>query len=196
LAFWINLYNALVIHAVIQENVQNSVTESWLGILSFFQRAAYTVGGLRFSLTDIEHGILRDNRGFPYFPGTHFSSNDPRQKLVIHEKDPRIHFALNCASNSCPPIGVYSPESLDIQLDIASKNFIHGDLLINKESKTITISSIFRWYQVDFGDIKGVLEFLINHLDDLADQAWLRNHQSNIRVRYHPYDWSLNRLTM
>ena len=57
LAFWINLYNALVIDAVIQEKIQNSVTESWLGLLAFFQKAAYRVNGLRFSLTDIEHGI-------------------------------------------------------------------------------------------------------------------------------------------
>ena len=74
LAFWINLYNTLVLDGVIQSNVKQSIIESRLGILSFFQNNAYVVNGQRFSLTDIEHGVLRANRGFPYFPGEHGSS--------------------------------------------------------------------------------------------------------------------------
>ncbi len=76
--FWINLYNALVLDAVICFGIQKSVTEGLLGILTFFRRAAYLIGGHRVSLEDMEHGILRGNRGFPYMPGVHFSADDPR----------------------------------------------------------------------------------------------------------------------
>jgi hypothetical protein len=166
LAFWINLYNALVIDAIIQFGILSSVTEKPLGVLSFFQRAAYIINEQRFSLTDIEHGILRGNRGFPYFPGVHFESTDPRKVSVIPAFDPRIHFVLNCASKSCPPIGVYSPDRLDVQLDLASRSFINMDMDVDKVRKTISLSSIFRWYKNDFSERLGILEFLIQYVDD------------------------------
>jgi hypothetical protein len=113
LAFWINLYNLLVIDAVIRLDISTSVTEGWLGVFRFFRRAAYNVNGLRFSLEDIEHGVLRANHGVPYFPGVHFSNDDPRREFVLKKFDPRVHFALNCASRSCPPIAFYEAEKLD-----------------------------------------------------------------------------------
>lgn len=196
LAFWINLYNALVIDAVIQENVKNSVTESWLGILGFFQKAAYLVNGQRFSLTDIEHGVLRGNRGFPYFPGQHFSGIDPRLDSVIPEVDPRIHFALNCASQSCPPIGVYSPEKIQDQLDLAARNFINNDLIINPEANLIHVSKIFQWYLGDFGGIQALPAYLADYLIDPDSKLWIMNNQANLRIKFHPYDWSLNRIRL
>ena len=195
LAFWINLYNALVIDAVIQENVRKSVTESRLGIMAFFQRAAYQINGLRFSLTDIEHGVLRANRGFPYFPGPHFASNDPRRETVIQSFDPRIHFALNCASNSCPPIGVYTPDKIQDQLDLAARNFINSDLVINSNLETISISKIFHWYQDDFGGDSGIISFLMKYIIDQDTKRWLSNNQPSIKIQYHPYDWGLNKIS-
>ena len=193
-SFWINIYNTLVVDAVIQFGVKNSVIETRLGILSFFQKAAYIINGQRFSLTDIEHGVLRGNRGFPYFPGPHFSSQDPRSSAVIYPVEPRIHFALNCASNSCPPIGVYTARGLEGQLELAARNFIQGDLVIDKDQKQISISNIFRWYQVDFGGKQGVIDFLLNHIIDLGDQQWLEENRTKVRLNFHPYDWGLNQL--
>ncbi len=194
LAFWINLYNTLVIDAVIQEGVKTSVTESRLGILSFFQKAAYFINGQRFSLTDIEHGVIRGNHGFPYFPGPHFPSTDPRCNAVIRPIDPRIHFALNCASNSCPPIGVYTPEGLGTQLDLAARNFIQGDLSLDKDRKIVSLSRIFNWYQVDFGGKGGIVDFLLNHIVDPGNQGWLEENRTAVQLNYHPYDWGLNQL--
>jgi Protein of unknown function, DUF547 len=96
LVFWINLYNTLVLDGVIALGVQRSVMERHAGI-TFFRRAAYVVGGWRVSCDDIEHGILRANRGHPFYPGKQFTSSDPRLKWVIEPLDARIHFALNCA---------------------------------------------------------------------------------------------------
>ena len=196
LAFWINLYNALTVDAVIQFGVDKSVTEGRIGILSFFERAAYQIGDQRFSLTDIEHGILRANRGIPYLFGPHFSSGDPRRAWVTRALDPRIHFALNCASRSCPPIGVYSPKELDMQLDLASRNFVDADISVDRDRGTLLLSSIFRWYQVDFNDRAGVIDFLIQYLpdDDSNDdrRTWLRENKNAVQFDYQPYDWSLN----
>src|SRR3990172_4116766 len=106
LAFWINLYNTLVLDGVITLGVQRSVLERRAGI-TFFRQAAYMVNGQRVSCDDIEHGILRANRGHPFYPGEQFRSSDPRLKWIIEPFDARIHFALNCASRSCPPIREY-----------------------------------------------------------------------------------------
>jgi hypothetical protein len=195
LAFWINLYNALVIDAVIQEKIRDSVTETRLGILAFFQKAAYQVKGLRFSLTDIEHGVLRSNSGFPYFPAPHFGPSDPRHKAVVRPFDLRIHFALNCASNSCPPIGVYTPEKIQDQLDLAARNFINSDLVINSDLKTISISKIFQWYQDDFGGVPGIISLLMKYINDHDTKRWLTNNQQSIKIQFHPYDWGLNKIS-
>ncbi len=195
LAFWINLYNALVIDAVIQEKIQDSVTESRLGILAFFQKAAYRVNGLRFSLTDIEQGVLRGNSGFPYFPAPHFGPSDHRLEAVIQPFDLRIHFALNCASNSCPPIGVYTPEKIQEQLDLATRNFINSDLVINSDLKMISISKIFRWYQADFGGEQGILSFLLKYINDQDTKRWILNNLTSTQIQYHPYDWGLNKIS-
>jgi len=195
LTFWINLYNALVVDAVIQEKIRESVTESWLGVLAFFQKAAYQVTGLRFSLTDIEHGVLRDNRGFPYFPGPHFASDDPRVEVVIQPFDPRIHFALNCASNSCPPIGVYTPGEIQDQLDLAARNFINSDLAIDPDLKLVSISKIFHWYQDDFGGEPGILSYLLKYINDQDTKRWISDNHPFIQIKYHPYDWGLNSIS-
>ena len=195
LAFWINLYNALVIDAVLQENIRDSVTESWLGIMAFFQKAAYQINGTRFSLTDIEHGVIRGNRGFPYFPSPHFGPSDPRLEAVIQPFDPRIHFALNCASNSCPPIGVYTPQNIHDQLDRAARSYINNDLIVNRERKEVSISKIFQWYEGDFGGEPGITSFLISYVNDQVVAQWLSDNQPAVKIKYHPYDWGLNKLS-
>jgi len=193
LAFWINLYNALTIDAVISFGIDNSVTEGWLGIFSFFRGAAYRIGENRFSLEDIEHGILRANQGHPYLPGRQFASTDPRQIRVISPMDPRIHFALNCASKSCPPIGVYTPEEIDEQLDIATRNFINTNISVDPESETLSLSSIFRWYRDDFGGRGGLTEFMLKYLPKDHRWEWMSENRDSLKLNYQPYDWGLNK---
>jgi len=194
LAFWINLYNAMTMDAVIQTEVQKSVTEGFFGVFSFFERAAYLINGHRFSLNDIEHGILRANHGFPYFIGPHYEHGDPRRKWVISSLDPRVHFALNCASNSCPPIRFYTPEQIDTQLTMASKNFVSQNILIDYDRKALSLSSIFRWYQDDFGGKRGVLSFLIDHLPNDGRKSWLQEMENSVLLHYQKYDWGINRV--
>lgn len=191
-AFWINLYNALVIDGVIHAHISSSVTEGFLGILRFFHRTAYNVGGMRFSLEDIENGILRANRGSVFIPGAHFSKDDPRFKLTMAAVDPRVHFALNCASKSCPPISAYSEEHLDEQLDAATRNFLDQEVRLDQDKGRLFVTPLLKWYQADFGGNQGVYAFLRKNLPDDERRAWLETQGPTGNLYYLPYNWSLN----
>jgi len=192
LAFWINVYNALAIDAVIAFNVRHSVTEGRLGHLAFFRRAAYVVGGHRLSCDDIEHGILRANRGHPFIPGPQFGSSDPRRSLVIRPPDVRVHFALNCASRSCPPISAYDAEHIERQLELAARSFVAHDVEVEPSRGVARVSRVFRWFARDFGGPAGVLAVLRQYLPDDERRAWLVAQGEGVRLTYRPYDWRLN----
>jgi hypothetical protein len=190
MAFWINLYNSLIIDAVISFDVQRSVTEGRLGLLTFFRRAAYNIGGHCTSCDDIEHGILRANRGHLFMPGPQFAGDDPRRAWVIDSIDPRIHFALNCASRSCPPINVYDASQLDAQLTLAARSFI--DQTTALQGDRLVLSPILRWYAGDFGGRAGVLAFVREHLPDDPRRVWLQQQDASPKITFSRYDWQLN----
>jgi hypothetical protein len=189
LAFWINIYNALVVHGVLGLNVRKSVKE----VPSFFGAVCYNVGRHVFSLDDIEHGILRGNKKKHVLSRKPFSGGDPRKQFMLKKVDPRIHFALVCGSSSCPPIEVYEEAEIDEQLDLVASGFINSDeVVLEKESKRLRVSRIFKWYKDDFGGTEGVLSFITKHRYDPDERAFLKNALSELRVVYNDYDWSLN----
>ncbi len=106
--------------------------------------------------------------------------------------DPRIHFALNCASRSCPPIAVYDASHIDAQLDLAARSFVDADVVTDAENNEVRISSIFKWYHRDFRDRTGVISFLLDYLPDDHRRSWLEQHAESVRLVFTPYDWSLN----
>lgn len=187
LAFWINVYNGLIIDGVMALAIRRSVTEKAAG-LGFFRRAAYTVGGQRFTPDDIEHGILRGNRKHPALPGWQFRRGDPRLAWVVNPVDVRIHFALNCASRSCPPIGAYDAARIDDQLTLATRNFVNAETEIDPATGSLVISQIFHWYASDFGREAGVRAFLAAHLPE-GDR---KTAAQTAKIAYRPYDWRLN----
>jgi hypothetical protein len=191
LAFWINLYNTLVLDGVIALGITRSVMERRAGII-FFRQAAYVVGGQRLSCDDIEHGILRANRGHPFYPGKQFQSSDPRLNWVVKPSDVRVHFVLNCASRSCPPIRGYSRENLASQLDFATRSYLAADVEILPEENAIYLSSIFKWFAADFGGRVGIIEFVLSHVSNKRELLWLSKEQDRVGLRYKPYDWNLN----
>lgn len=195
IGFWINLYNLMILHGVAALKVRGSVRNR----RAFFMRIAYRVGGLRFSANDIEHGVLRANAGHPYIPGTHFVLGDARLRYVL-PLDPRIHFALNCASQSCPPIAAYRAEHLNSQLDLATSAFIQGGgIEIDLKRRRLRLSSIFNWYRRDFTTTSpgatrqvALLHFIASYLGDEDARAALITHPEQFRLSYQPYNWRLN----
>ena len=182
IAFWINLYNALILHGVIRYNVSGSMLRD----IGFFRRVAYNVGGMRFSADDIEHGVLRGNRRHPYLPFPQFSNDDPRLMMSIEHPDPRVHFALVCGARSCPPISSYGGENLEQQLDKAAATFVNGIGVRHEPGEnTLYLSRIFKWYAGDFGGKEDALRLVERYFDGRGDIT-------GARVRYLPYDWSVN----
>jgi hypothetical protein len=183
-AFWINLANALVIDAVISYGVRESVREQ----PGFFRRAAYRVGPYRFSLDEIEHGLLRANR--PALPGlpAPFPEDDPRARFGPGLLDPRVHFALNCGTRSCPPVAFYEAERLQEQLEAAAHSFINAEGVRVADGEAV-LSPLFEFYRDDFGGTEGVLNWVRRYC---TDAEALRLVDAG-RFRFSSYDWSLNR---
>lgn len=194
-AFWINIYNALLIHGVLAYRERRSL----LKIRGAFERIAYVIGGYRYSLDDIEHGVLRGNRAHFLIPGPRFSREDPRRQHALVQVDPRIHFALVCGASSCPPIGIYQAANLDQQLDLAARNFINqGGVELNRDTGTVALSRIFQWYSPDFGgrwmglgSRASVLQYIARFLA-AEERDYVLAHAGSLRVSYQHYDWALN----
>ncbi|MGH9789134.1 MAG: DUF547 domain-containing protein [Candidatus Acidiferrales bacterium] len=177
IAYWINAYNAFVLHEVVKHYPVESVRDLKFGFgLLFFKQKRFVAGGKRYSLDDIEHGILRKRF-----------------------RDARIHFAVNCASASCPPLRrePYLPEQLDAQLEDATLNFIQRRENVWMRGDVLFLSAIFDWYKEDFTRTAAakangrptVVDYVARYLP--AETAE-RVRRENPRVEFYNYDWTLN----
>jgi len=191
IAFWVNLYNVIVIHGVIELGIRNSVKE----VRNIFRRIQYQIGDMYFSPEDIEHGILRGNRKPPNSLFRVFSRHDKRLGYSVPDPDPRIHFAIVCASSSCPPIGAYSHENIDEELAISGRTFLNGGgAELDMQHKRISLSRIFKWYADDFGKSQNdILRFIAPYMYDENKRKFLLENAETIHVEYLDYDWRLNR---
>jgi len=164
-AFWINAYNFLAINLVVENYPVESIKDIGSIFRSVWKRPAGKIGGREYTLHEIEHEILREN----------FS-------------EPRIHFAIVCASLSCPdlPGEVFLPGRLEEQLQKSTAGFIadpaKGLRVGGKEAK---ISRIFKWFEEDFAAAGGVWELLRRYRPGLEAEE-------EYELDYLPYNWSLN----
>jgi len=174
-AYWINLYNAETLRLVLAYYPVASIRDIKLGG-SFTARifggpwAAKTmkVEGVELSLDDIEHRILR-----PIW------------------RDPRTHYAVNCASLGCPNLAAqaYTPSSMAVMLDEGARAFITSPRGVRIVAGKVTVSSIYQWFAEDFGvDDAGVLA----HLRQYSAPAQKAALASASRLQYGDYDWALN----
>ncbi len=174
LALWINLYNAFTISTILERYPIESIRPrilgipNWLAFLWFFQRRAYSIFGESYSLAEIENSILRD-------------------KL----QEPRIHFAIVCASVGCPLLrsGAYFPEQVSQQLDEDVRRFINNPEKVryDMESKTLYCNKILKWYRQDFLKVApSIPEYIRSYLK--TDY----HLNASTRISYLHYDWSLN----
>jgi hypothetical protein len=190
LAFWTNLYNTIVVDAIVTLGVKQSVKE----VPEFFRKVKYAIGPHLFSADDIEHGILRGNVRPWFYPMRPFGPRDPRRALILAPVDPRIHFALVCGSRSCAPIDYYDAEHIYEQLEEAAKSFVDSsEVLVLPEEGKMLISEIFRWYEKDFGGKGGVIDFIFDYLVGENARHFIRENSQTLPVEYLHYDWNLNR---
>uniref|UniRef100_A0A8C7CKX1 Zgc:152951 n=2 Tax=Oncorhynchus kisutch TaxID=8019 RepID=A0A8C7CKX1_ONCKI len=193
LAFFINTYNALVIHGNVR---MGAPTNTWQRY-KFFNYVSYLIGGEVFTLQDIENGVLRGNRKGVAQLLKPFSKTDPRLQVALPDAEPLIHFALNCGAMGCPPIKTYTPQDIDSQLRTAAESFLENDdgCVVDSEKGEVRLSQIFKWYKADFGGTdEKLLNWILEHMGDSPKRSSLQSVLSSgkIKVSYMPYDWSTN----
>ncbi|XP_071002731.1 uncharacterized protein [Oncorhynchus clarkii lewisi] len=193
LAFFINTYNALVIHGNVR---MGAPTNTWQRY-KFFNYVSYLIGGEVFTLQDIENGVLRGNRKGVAQLLKPFSKTDPRLQVALPDAEPLIHFALNCGAMGCPPIKTYTPQDIDSQLRTAAESFLENDdgCVVDSEKGEVRLSQIFKWYKADFGGTdEKLLNWILEHMGDSPKRSSLQSVLSSgkIKVSYLPYDWSTN----
>jgi len=166
LAYWINAYNAFTVQLIIRNYPVQSIKDIKKGVP--FINTVWDIKFIKiedktYDLNNIEHGIIR-----PYF------------------KDARIHFAVNCASFSCPPLlnEAFDAANLDNQLDRVAKSFINDGIRNILTENNLQLSKIFSWYGMDFKKTKSV-------------RSWIQEYanieiSSDAEIDYMKYDWSLN----
>jgi len=172
IAFWINAYNLAAIKAVLDQYPTRSIKDGGSLLSPIWKKKVVTVGGTAYALDDIEHGILR--KAF---------------------REPRVHFAIACASLSCPDLRVepYDPARLDAQLDEQAAAFLSNatkGLQPGADGRTARVSSIFKWFAGDFSVSGGVAAFIRARSSPVV--AARLGALTDAGLSYLDYDWSLN----
>ncbi|XP_056291469.1 uncharacterized protein zgc:152951 isoform X1 [Pseudoliparis swirei] len=193
LAFFINIYNALVIHGYLRLGAPTNMWQRY----RFFNYVSYLIGGEVFTLQDIENGVLRGNRKGVAQLLRPFSKTDPRLQVALPDAEPLIHFALNCGAKGCPPIKTYTPQDIDGQLRTAAEAFLENDdaCLVDSGKREVRLSQIFKWYKADFGGTdEKLLTWVVEHMGDSPKKTSLQGVLSagKTKVSFLPYDWSTN----
>ncbi|MBC6993472.1 DUF547 domain-containing protein [Neolewinella lacunae] len=158
MAYWINAYNAYTVKLILKNYPVQKITDLDGG--DPWKVKWITLDGKSYSLNNIEHDILR-----------------PKYQ------DARIHFAVNCAAKSCPPLPnqAFTADNLESMLQANARKFIRNGQYNQTSGEQIMVSKIFDWYQEDFGDLRSYLnKYLASPLPEGTD------------IRFKDYDWSLN----
>jgi len=172
-AYWINLYNALTVKLILDNYPVKSITKLGESIFSFgpWDDDMARVNGVKLSLNDIEHEILR-----PIF------------------KDPLIHYAVNCASYSCPNLAgsAFTSQNIDSLLDRGARDYINDARGVSFDGADLLVSSIYHWYKDDFGgeDASLISHFKLYAKPELKEK--LIEFERNDGDIEHDYNWQLN----
>lgn len=182
-AYWANLYNAKTIDIIVAHYPVGSIRDISLdtNLFSVLKKAVgaggpwktkvLTVSGTKLSLDDIEHQILR-----PIF------------------KDPRVHYAVNCASIGCPNLGVeaFTGAQLNEQLDAAARAYVNNPRGISVTDGKVSASSIYSWFQSDFG---GSATGVLDHARRYAAPDLKAQLEGQTEISSFDYNWGLNDAT-
>jgi hypothetical protein len=169
-AYWANLYNALTLDVVLNAYPVASIRQIKPNLLSIgpWKKEVVRVLGFDLSLDAIEQDILR--KGW---------------------RDQRVHYAVNCASISCPnlPLRAWRGAGLSHALDAAARAYVNHPRGVRFEGDSLVVSSIYHWYAADFG---GSDAAVIGHLRSFAAAPLRARLDAAHRIARDDYDWSLN----
>jgi len=146
LAFYVNTYNALYIHAIDNRGIPDGKIDTW----RMHNGVSYCMTGLNYSIADIKHGILRGNQKQPFSIMRQFGDDDPRRHTVLGLLDPRVHFALFDGSISCGRLRLYNGNKIDKELQEVACAFCEENVTISTKDKVVSIPGVFKEYRSDF----------------------------------------------
>jgi hypothetical protein len=162
LAFYVNAYNAWILHEALGKYPTKSVKDA---LFTFFTGKRITVAGQQMSFNALEKDTIRSKFN-----------------------DPRVHFALNCASRSCPPLNrtAFSGDKLDGQFEALAKGYVNSEhgVKFNAATKSAELSKIFDWYKDDFKADGGAIAFI--------NKRRTTPLPADAKISYQDYDWGLN----
>ncbi len=182
LAFLINAYNAYTVELILTRYPKlDSIKDLGSLLRSPWKQSFIPLFGKTVSLDDIEHGMIRK---------------------VGDYNEPRIHFAVNCASIGCPALlnEAFTADKLEQQLETVTNSFLRDRTRnrYNPRTRRIEISKIFDWYKKDFesgwGGWHKLDQFLVQYADSLGDTDEVKQQlmTGGLRISYINYDWKLN----
>jgi len=165
-AAWANLYNAVTVRHITERYPVKSIKDGYL--TGPWKSVKVQAGGTEVSLDAIEHKILRKTWGTP-----------------------EVHYAINCASYSCPnlPARAWEASTLKTDLDAAARAYVNHPRGVTVTAKGIVASDIYNWFEADFGGSKASV---IDHLLAYAEPDLAAKIRANPRIVRYQYDWSLN----
>ena len=172
MAYWINLYNALTVQVILDnypvESIRDVNTSPGLFSSGPWGQEVIEIGGTGLTLNDIEHRILR-----PIW------------------NDPRIHYAVNCASIGCPDLSTSAYRGVDIEkaLDRAARDYVNDPRGVSVRDGKVTVSRIYDWFIEDFG---GTEQSVLAHLSRYAEPGLAEQLRAAGGLEDTQYDWSLN----
>lgn len=173
LAFLINAYNAFTVKLIVDNYPVDSIKDLGGWLSSPWKKEFFTLLGEEKHLDNIEHDIIR-----------------------MEFNEPRIHFAVNCAAVGCPPLRqeAFVAERLDQQLEEATRVFLMDERKNRYDplNQRLELSSIFKWYGIDFEKKAGSVEAFVAPYLTKNLQAQERIRRREVKIRYFDYDWSLN----
>ncbi|WP_417556758.1 DUF547 domain-containing protein [Mesoflavibacter zeaxanthinifaciens] len=158
LAYWINLYNALTVDLIVRHYPINSIKD----IKNPWKQRLWKTANLSYNLDEIEHDILRKMN------------------------EPRIHFAIVCASISCPKLQnkAFKTNTLDAQLTKATKAFLADNTKNGITKNQLKLSKIFKWFSKDFETNGTVIDFINKYTSTIISE--------DAKINYKEYNWNLN----
>lgn len=180
LAFLINAYNAFTVKLILSRYPDiSSIKDIGFFFSPPWKKSFISLMGDTVSLDYIEHDLIRGSKRY---------------------NDPRIHFALNCASIGCPALAstAYQGNMLDIQLDTATRLFLSDQQRNRLDGDELNVSSIFKWYRDDFSaGWKGTQQLadffiLFSESLNLDQKAQVALKNGSIKIEFLDYDWRLN----
>lgn len=165
-AAWANLYNAATVRHIVERYPVKSIRDGYL--VGPWKEVMVRAGRQDVSLDAIEHKILRKVWGTP-----------------------EVHYAINCASYSCPnlPPKAWEAGTLKKELDAAARAYVNHPRGVSVTARGLTVSEIYNWFETDFGGSKASV---VEHLLKYADPILAEKIRAKPKILRYQYDWSLN----